>query len=122
MPLANYVKQTLELDYAFANQLKISPDGKALEGETFGPIVDGLRKAELLTVIAQAECIPKEQIVAVGDGSNDLCMMASAGLGVAYNAKPKVQQQAAVRINQPSLLNLMYLLGYDWEEIQDLLN
>ncbi|KAI8926658.1 HAD-like domain-containing protein [Entophlyctis helioformis] len=121
IPLARYVKATLSLDYAFANELKVSEDGLVLVGETVGPVVDGVRKAELLTVIAQTESVPREQVIAVGDGANDLLMMGAAGLGVAYRAKPKVQQQAAVRINGHSLLNLLHILGYDWQEIQDLL-
>lgn len=62
MPLALHVKHQLGLDYAFANNLKLSPDGLVLTGETYGPIVDGLRKAELLEVIAQAECVTFEQV------------------------------------------------------------
>ncbi|KAI8802637.1 HAD-like domain-containing protein [Cladochytrium replicatum] len=122
IPLALYVKATLGLDYAFANQLKVSADGSVLEGETIGSIVDGRRKAELLDVIAQAEGIhDRRQIMAVGDGANDLLMLGRAGLGIAYNAKPKVQQQAKARINQPSLLNSLHLLGYTEAEIQQLL-
>jgi len=112
MPLALHVKNHLGLDYAFANQLKVSADGKTLTGETVGPIVDGLRKAELLEVIAQAESVTAEQVIAVGDGANDLWMLAAAGLGIAFNAKPRVQEKARARINQKSLRNVLYLLGY----------
>jgi len=93
MPLATYVKHELGLDYAFANQLRVSNDGLTLTGETYGPIVDGVRKAELLDVIAQAESVSPEQVIAVGDGANDLFMLSKAGLGIAFNAKPRVQQQ-----------------------------
>lgn len=65
-----------------------------LTGSTWGPIVDAERKAELLRAIAQAELIPLAQIVAVGDGVNDLPMLAAAGLGIAFNAKPRVQERA----------------------------
>lgn len=61
-----------------------------LTGKTCGPIVDAERKAELLSVIAQTEQVPLSQVVAVGDGANDLPMLAAAGLGIAFNAKPRV--------------------------------
>lgn len=120
MPLATYVKHELGLDYAFANQLRVSNDGLTLTGETYGPIVDGIRKAELLDVIAQAESVSPEQVIAVGDGANDLFMLSKAGLGIAFNAKPRVQQQAPARINQRSLKNVLYLLGYTDNEIEQL--
>lgn len=117
MPLALYVKTTLGLDYAFANTLEISPDGKVLSGRVTGTIVNGEKKADFLRTISQLENIPKEQIIAIGDGANDLMMMAEAGLGIAYNAKPKVQMQAETRINLPNLLNVLYLLGFSKDEI-----
>ncbi|KAJ3189514.1 hypothetical protein HDU85_003145 [Gaertneriomyces sp. JEL0708] len=120
MPLALHVKNQLGLDYAFANQLKASSDGQTLTGETVGPIVDGMRKAELLEVIAQAEAVTPEQVIAVGDGANDLWMLAAAGLGIAFNAKPKVQKEARARINQTSLRNVLYLLGYTDDDAKQL--
>ncbi|KAG0263508.1 hypothetical protein BG011_008679 [Mortierella polycephala] len=122
MPLALHVKNVLGLDYAFANQLKVSPDGLYLTGETIGPIVSGERKAELLEVIAQAESVTLDQVIAVGDGANDLWMLAKAGLGIAFNAKPRVQQKARARINQKSLKYVLYLLGYEDAEIRQLAN
>ncbi|KAG0199619.1 hypothetical protein BGX28_007124 [Mortierella sp. GBA30] len=122
MPLALHVKNVLGLDYAFANQLKVSPDGLYLTGETVGPIVSGERKAELLEVIAQAESVTLDQVIAVGDGANDLWMLAKAGLGIAFNAKPRVQQKARARINQKSLKYVLYLLGYEDAEIRQLAN
>lgn len=121
LPLANYVKNELGLDYAFANSLKVSADGTTLLGETIGPIVDAERKAELLEVIAQAEQVSVSQVVAIGDGANDLFMLAAAGLGIAFNAKPKVQQKARTRINQKSLRNVLYLLGYSDQDVTTLL-
>ncbi|KAF9560230.1 hypothetical protein EC968_006268 [Mortierella alpina] len=122
MPLALHVKNILGLDYAFANQLKVSSDGLYLTGETVGPIVSGERKAELLEVIAQAESVTLDQVIAVGDGANDLWMLAKAGLGIAFNAKPRVQQKARARINQKSLKYVLYLLGYEDAEIRQLAN
>ncbi|ORX70293.1 phosphoserine phosphatase serb [Linderina pennispora] len=120
IPLAKYVRNELGLDYAFANQLEVSTDGKRLTGRTVGPIVDAVRKSELLEVIAQAEGIAIDQVVAVGDGANDLLMLGKASLGVAFNAKPKVQQEARARINQKSLANVLYLMGYSQSEAAEL--
>ncbi|CAO3616405.1 unnamed protein product [Cunninghamella blakesleeana] len=120
MPLAKYVKSELGLDYAFANQLKVSSDGLTLTGETTGPIVDGIRKAELLEVIAQSEGVSLNQVIAVGDGANDLWMLNKAGLGIAFNAKPRVQEQARARINQKSLIYVLSLLGYSEQDMEQL--
>ncbi|PVV00174.1 hypothetical protein BB559_000058 [Furculomyces boomerangus] len=120
IPLAKFVKNELGLDYAFANQLETTPDGKYLTGRTTGPIVDADRKAELLDVIAQAEGIAIDQVIAVGDGANDLKMLARASLGIAFNAKPKVQAQARVRINQSSLINVLYLMGFSEKDADQL--
>nr|CAG8446237.1 3521_t:CDS:2 [Entrophospora candida] len=120
IPLANYVKSELGLDYAFANELKVSPDGLTLTGETIGPIIDGQRKAELLEVIAQAEGVALNQVIAIGDGANDLWMLSKAGLGIAFNAKPRVQEKASTRINQRSLKYVLYLLGYTDEDAKQL--
>ncbi|KXS20336.1 phosphoserine phosphatase serb [Gonapodya prolifera JEL478] len=121
VPLAKYVKYYLGLDYAFANTLAVSEDGKVLTGEVVGDIVDAERKAQLLEVISQAEEVTLDQVIAVGDGANDLPMLGKAGLGIAFNAKPRVQEQAATRINQPNLLNVLYLLGYSDEEVNQLI-
>ncbi|RIA97021.1 HAD-like domain-containing protein [Glomus cerebriforme] len=122
IPLAKYVKNELGLDYAFANQLKVSSDGLTLTGETVGPIVDAERKAELLEVIAQAENVTLDQVTAIGDGANDLLMLAKSGLGIAFNAKPRVQEKARARINQKSLKYVLYLLGYTDEDAKQLYN
>ncbi|ORX61516.1 phosphoserine phosphatase serb [Hesseltinella vesiculosa] len=120
MPLALYVKAELGLDYAFANQLQVSSDGLTLTGETTGPIVDGIRKAELLEVIAQSEGVTLNQVIAVGDGANDLWMLNKAGLGIAFNAKPRVQKEARARINQKSLKYVLNLLGYSEQDMEQL--
>jgi phosphoserine phosphatase SerB len=122
MPLANHVKAILGLDYAFANTLCLDESERNLIGTVTDPIINGEKKAELLGYIAQIENISREQICAVGDGANDLAMLSKASVGVAYNAKPKVQEQAMIRLNQASLLNFLYYLGYTSQDIQDLLH
>ncbi|KAF2773846.1 phosphoserine phosphatase serb [Teratosphaeria nubilosa] len=123
-PLANWVKDTLGLDYAHANHLVADDDLQILTGELVPgtAIVDGMRKQELLRQIAEGNDIPSDRIIAVGDGSNDLPMMRAAGLGLAFNAKPKVQAQAPARLNSPSLLDVMHVLSYSTEDVEALLS
>ena len=85
------------MDYVYANELEIE-DGK-LTGKHLGDIVDGKRKAELLRLLAQVEKVDLEQVIAVGDGANDLPMLNLAGLGIAFHAKPKVKQNASHSIS-----------------------
>ena len=83
----NYLKQRFGFDYVYANELEIK-DGK-LTGRHLGDIVDGRRKAELLRLLAQVENVNIKQTIAVGDGANDLPMLATAGLGIAFHANPR---------------------------------
>ena len=124
MPLAVWVKETLGLDYAFANQLVEDGNTRTLTGDLVpdAPIVDASRKRELLSQLASDNSISPEATVAVGDGSNDLLMLNEAGLGIAFNAKPKVQAEAPLRLNSPTLLDVMYLLGYTKQEVEDLIS
>lgn len=114
-PLTEWLAGELGINYAHANEVVIA-DGK-LTGEVKGIIVGRERKAELLQEIAKKEGIDLSQVVAVGDGANDLKMMAAAGLGVAWNAKPRVQMEASARLNGDTLLDLLYLFGFTKEEI-----
>lgn len=108
----------LGLDYAYANELETA-DGR-LTGRTVGPIVDGARKAELLKEIAAREQIRLDQVIAIGDGANDLPMMGLAGLGIAFNAKPRVREMAPYSINRKGLDAILFLLGIREEEIERL--
>lgn len=99
----------LSLDYAYANTLEVV-DG-LVTGEVLGPVVDRARKAELLRQIAAAEDVPLSQTVAVGDGANDLDMLAAAGLGIAFNAKPTVRRQADATVSVPYLDAILFMLG-----------
>lgn len=110
MPCAREVQRKLGLDYAFANTLETDADGM-LTGMTVGAVVTPQRKQALLEMIAQVEGCDLRQTVAVGDGSNDIPMLSSAGLGVAFCAKPKVQAAAEFRVNNKDLSTVLFLLG-----------
>lgn len=110
-----YVQAKLGLDYVFANQLEIA-DGK-LTGRLKGDIIDGPKKAEILKTIAMVENINLEQTIAVGDGANDLPMLHTAGLGVAFHAKPIVRANADRSISSVGLDGLLYLMGISEREI-----
>ena len=99
----------LNIDYSKANSLEIV-DGK-LTGKLVGAVVDRLGKQKALEEFAAREKIPLEQTVAIGDGANDIDMLATAGLGVAYNAKPSVREAADVMITTPHLDTVLYLMG-----------
>ena len=120
IPLAEFLKGKLGLDYAFANTLGVD-DSNHLNGTTIGPIVNGEKKAELLLEIAEKHNIDPKDAVAVGDGANDLKMMATGGFGIAWNAKPKVQKLAPACLNTKSLLDIMYIMGYTDAEIKKLI-
>ena len=106
----NYLKQKFGFDYVYANELEIV-NGK-LTGRYLGEIVDGRRKAELLRLIAQVENVDIAQTIAVGDGANDLPMLRTAGLGIAFHAKPKVKANAEQSISTIGLDGVLYFLGF----------
>jgi phosphoserine phosphatase len=106
----NYLKDKLGIDYVFANELDME-DG-VVTGKVTGIVVDGNRKAQLLREIAEKEGIRLEQTIAVGDGANDLPMLSIAGLGIAFRAKPLVQESAKQSISTLGLDGVLYLLGY----------
>ena len=113
----NRLKQRFGFDYVYANELEIA-DGK-LTGRYVGDIVDGKRKAELPRIIAQVENIDIAQTIAVGDGANDLPMLTTAGLGIAFHAKPKVKQTARQSISTIGLDGVLYFLGFKDSFISD---
>ena len=105
----------LGIDFAAANELEIV-DGK-LTGRVLGEIVDRAGKAAALRRFAQEIGLPVSATIAIGDGANDLDMLNVAGLGIAFNAKPVVQEAAHTAVNVPYMDAVMYLLGISREEV-----
>ena len=108
--VGKYLQQRFGIDYVYANELE-EADGK-FTGRYIGDVVDATRKAELLSLIAQVERIDLAQVIAVGDGANDLKMLGTAGLGIAFHAKPKVQENARQAISTVGLDGILYFLGF----------
>jgi phosphoserine phosphatase len=109
--------EQLGLDFAAANTLEVA-DGR-LTGGLVGEIVDRAGKARALARFADRYGIPLDQTVAVGDGANDLDMLNAAGLGIAFNAKPYVREQADTALNQPYLDAVLQVLGFTRDEVLD---
>jgi len=107
----------LALDHTAANTLEVV-DGR-LTGRLVGPIVDRAGKADALVRFAAAAEVPLSQTVAVGDGANDLDMLARAGLGIAFNAKPMVRDAADAAVSVPFLDTILYLLGISRDEVEE---
>lgn len=106
---ADYLRDKLHLTAAVANQLEIM-DGK-LTGEVIGDIVDAQYKAQTLNKLAEQYEIPHAQTVAIGDGANDLPMIKAAGLGIAFHAKPKVNEKSEVTIRHADLMGVFCILS-----------
>jgi phosphoserine phosphatase len=106
----------LGIDHVAANSLEVR-DG-VLTGQLQGPIVDRRGKAEALTEFATKAGVPLSRTIAVGDGANDLDMLALAGLGIAFNARPVVRDAADTALNVPYLDAILFMLGISREEIE----
>lgn len=105
-----YLQNKLGIDYVYANELDIE-NGK-VTGRVVGTVVNGERKAQLLRELAERENISLEQVIAVGDGANDLPMLSIAGLGIAFRAKPLVKASAKQSISNLGLDAILYLIGF----------
>lgn len=106
---AKALQKKLDIDYVYANELEIK-EGK-LSGKVIEPIVDAQRKADLVKELAEKENISLQQVIAVGDGANDLAMLGTAGLGIAFHAKPIVRENAKQAITNMGLDSILYLMG-----------
>jgi phosphoserine phosphatase len=109
--------QSLNINHYRANTLEIV-DGH-LSGNLVGPIIDRAAKADALREFALIEKVELEQTVAIGDGANDLDMIALAGLGIAFNAKPAVRAAADSALSAPYLDSVLYLLGISREDVEE---
>ena len=114
--ITDRLAEDLGIHYSRANELEIV-DGR-LTGEIVGDVVDREGKAQALREFAEKVGVPDAAVIAIGDGANDLDMLNAAGLGIAYNARPVVQQAADTSVNVPYLDAIMYLLGISREEIE----
>lgn len=117
--IADRLKERLGIDFSYANKLEIKDS--ALTGIVIPPIVNAQRKADLLDAIAQQEKIGLDQVIAIGDGANDLLMLEKAGLGIAFNAKPLVREQADLALSQKNMRSILYLLGLSARDIRQAL-
>ena len=107
----------LHVDFYRANTLEIL--NEKITGNLTGEIIDREAKARGLTAFAEREGVSLAQTVAIGDGANDLCIIALAGLGIAFNAKPTVVKEADSAITTPYLDSVLYLMGISREEVEE---
>ena len=112
----DWLTAELGLDYAAANTLEIA--GGKLTGRVTGELIDRPGKERALRRFAADAGVPLSQTVAVGDGANDLDMIAAAGLGVAFNAKPVVRDAADTSVSVPNLDAILYLLGISTDDVE----
>ncbi|MGQ9646325.1 MAG: phosphoserine phosphatase SerB [Thermodesulfobacteriota bacterium] len=112
---ADHLKEKLGLDFAYANQLEIK--NGALTGRVLGEIIDNTYKAKIVNMVSSKEGVLLDQTVAIGDGANDILMLGQAGLGIAYNAKWKVERAANMSVGRARLRNILYILGISEEEM-----
>lgn len=117
--VGEHLQQKLGIDYVFANSLEVK-DG-VMTGEVSGEIVDAQRKAQLLRETAANEGIALQQTIAIGDGANDLPMLSTAGLGVAFHAKQVVRETARHAISNFGLDAVLYLIGFSDRDIDEAL-
>jgi len=114
---SDFLKEKLGLDFSYANQLEIK--NGTLTGKVLGKIVDNTYKAKIVNMVSSEEGVLLDQTVAIGDGANDVLMLGQAGLGIAYNAKEKLERAANMSLGRARLRNILYILGISEEEMGD---
>ena len=112
---SDFLREKLGLDFSYANQLEIKSG--VLTGKVLGKIVDNTYKAKIVNMVASEEGVLLDQTVAIGDGANDGLMLGQAGLGIAYNAKEKLERVANMSVGRARLRNILYILGITEEEM-----
>jgi phosphoserine phosphatase len=112
---ADFLKEKLDLDFAFANGIEIKDS--RLTGKVIGEIVDDSRKARIVNQVAREMGVLLDQTVAIGDGANDLLMLGQAGLGIAYNAGKELKRTAGTSLGHTRLKNVLYILGISEEDV-----
>src|SRR3954468_19985694 len=115
---AEALQQRLGIDFAWSNTLEI--ERGVLTGRVVGPIVNAQRKADLLEELARREKVPLDQVIAIGDGANDLLMLQKAGDGIAFHAKPQLREAAHTSISAMGLDAILYLLGITGRDVASL--
>jgi len=114
---SDFLREKLGLDFSYSNQLEIK--NGALTGKVLGKIVDNTYKAKIVNMVSSEEGVLLDQTVAIGDGANDVLMLGQAGLGIAYNAKEKLERVANMSLGRARLKNILYILGISEEEMGD---
>jgi phosphoserine phosphatase len=112
---SDFLREKLGLDFSYANQLEIK--NGVLTGKVLGKIVDNTYKAKIVNMVSSEEGVLLDQTVAIGDGANDGLMLGQAGLGIAYNAKEKLERVANMSLGRARLKNILYILGITEEEM-----
>jgi phosphoserine phosphatase len=112
---SDYLREKLGLDFSYANQLEIK--NGVLTGKVLGKIVDNTYKAKIVNMVSSEQGVLLDQTVAIGDGANDVLMLGQAGLGIAYNAKEKLERAANMSLGRARLRNILYILGISEEEM-----
>lgn len=112
---SDYLREKLGLDFSYANRLEIK--NGALTGKVSGKIVDNTYKARIVNMVSGEQGILLDQTVAIGDGANDVLMLGQAGLGIAYNARERLERAANMSLGRARLKNILYILGISEEEM-----
>jgi len=112
---SDFLREKLGLDFSYANQLEIKSG--VLTGKVLGKIVDNTYKAKIVNMVSSEEGVLLDQTVAIGDGANDVLMLGQAGLGIAYNAKERLERAANMSLGRARLKNILYILGISDEEM-----